>query len=223
MEEFMHFQFLIEDQSGQKLIETLIQKVNTMYPEITYNIKSFRGIGGFTLKNTVKETKSGKLLNDLATYLRGFNRSLQNIDSAVFVVLDNDSRKPSLFRQELENVASKNSISIDHVFCIAVEEMEAWLLGDEEALLLAYPRARMSLLHAYVQDSICGTWETLAETIYEGGLKMMKKNCPTYMEKGKQKAEWAMKIGIYMDISRNRSQSFNYFISELMKRVIPAQ
>ena len=56
----------------------------------TYDCKGFRGIGGFTRKNTIKETKTGKLLNDLATYLRGFDRSLQSFPSVIIVVLDSD-------------------------------------------------------------------------------------------------------------------------------------
>ena len=35
-------------------------------------------------------------------------------------------------------LAKKEEIFIDHVFCIAVEEMEAWLLGDRNALRAAY-------------------------------------------------------------------------------------
>lgn len=133
----MHFQFLIEDQSSAVLMEILMKKIMLSNPNITYDCKSFKGIGGFTKKNTLKETKSGKLLNDLATYLRGFNKSLQHIRAAIIVVLDNDDRDIDAFSSELESVAVYNKITIDHVFCIAVEEVEAWLLGDEKALLAA--------------------------------------------------------------------------------------
>ena len=88
----MHLQYLIEDQSSTELISALMEKIITIYPSITYNCKGFRGVGGFTKKNTVKETKTGKLLNDLSTYLRGFNRSLHAIQAAIIVVLDNDDR-----------------------------------------------------------------------------------------------------------------------------------
>ena len=125
----MHFQFLIEDQSGQILIEQLMTKVQTEHPGITCDYKAFRGIGGFAKKNTVKETKTGKLLNDLATYLAGFNRRLAYIDAAVFVVLDNDKNEPSVFRSELEAVARDRMITIDHVFCLAIEEMEYVVTG----------------------------------------------------------------------------------------------
>lgn len=215
----MHFQFLIEDQSGQALIELLMEKVQTEHPDVTCNYKSFHGIGGFTKKNTVKETRDGKLLNDLATYLAAFDRSLVGIDAAIFVVVDNDDRDPDVFRAELERVAQSKGIAIDHVFCLAVEEMEAWLLGDEAALLRTYPNARMTVLRSYEQDSICGTWEVLADAVYQGGYVKMKKENPSYIGIGKIKSEWALKIGQYMDVHNNRSPSFNHFMAEIEKRI----
>lgn len=218
----MHFQFLIEDQSSAVLIEILMQRISLTNEHVTFNCKSFKGIGGFTKKNTVKETKSGKLLNDLATFLRGFNKSLQNIPAVIIVVLDNDTRNTEAFLAELTQVANQNMIIVDHVFCIAVEEVEAWLLGDEAAILAAYPSAKLQQLHAYVQDSICGTWEVLADVVYPGGVSRLKKDCPTYIEKGKCKSEWARKIGVYMDMSHNISPSFNHFITEINKRLASA-
>lgn len=214
----MHFQFLIEDYSGKVLIEQIMQKVQSKHPDITCDYKSFRGIGGFTQKNTVKQIKTGKLLNDLATYLPGFNKSLRGIDAAVFIVLDNDDNDTRIFRAELEAVAVAKRITIDHVFCIAVEEMEAWLLGDEKALLCAYPSAKAHVLNAYVQDSICDTWETLADAIYKGGRNNMKKQ-NSWRAIGQIKAEWAFNIGRYMNLRLNKSESFNAFISEIKKRL----
>lgn len=39
------------------------------------------------------------------------------------------------------------------------------------------------------------------------------------MEIGKYKSEWAKKIGSYMDITKNKSPSFNHFITEINKRL----
>lgn len=58
----------------------------------------------------------------------------------------------------------------DCVFCIAVKEMEAWLLGDETAIENAYPSVRKKFLKSYEQDGICDTWEVLANMVYPGGL-----------------------------------------------------
>lgn len=205
----MHFQYLVEDQSGAALIRILMQKIVELYPNATYDCKGFRGIGGFTRKNTIKETKTGKLLNDLATYLRGFDRSLQSFPSVIIVVLDSDDHDVQQFRSELEAVAMQNMIKIDHVFCLAVEEIEAWLLGDRHALLSAYPHAKMHVLNTYVQDSICGTWEVLADAVYPGGTSKLSREHASFIEIGKLKAEWAQNIGIHND-----------FIHEIERRLV---
>ena len=214
----MHFQFLVEDYSGAVLVEKIMQKL-LEEAEFTFEIKSFKGIGGFKGTGSVKDIKTNKLLTDLPQYLRAFDNSLRGIEACVIVVLDNDTRDTQLFEKELEAQAQRAMISIDHVFCIAVEEMEAWLLGDEKALLEAYPFARESKYKEYVQDSICGTWELLADIVFKGGLKRLKKECPTYREIGRYKAEWAEQIGTHIDLSNNKSPSFRYFISALRARI----
>lgn len=215
----MHFQYLIEDQSSKTLIDQIMTRTIKNADADTYNCKSFKGIGGFTKKNTVKEMHTGKLLNDLATYMRGFQRSLQGIEAVLVVVLDNDDNDPSEFEKELHEVAMHNRISMDHVFCIAIEEMEAWLLGDEEAIKSAYPYYKKNILNSYEQDSICGTWEVLADVIYRGGLREIKKKKFSYMEIGKLKSEWATKIGRYMTYENNKSPSFQKYYESIVKRV----
>ena len=54
----MYFQFLVEDPSGEELIHQIMGKMGIEYPETVYRCKSFHGIGGFTKKRTVKETKT---------------------------------------------------------------------------------------------------------------------------------------------------------------------
>lgn len=103
----MHFQYLVEDQSGAALIRILMQKIVELYPNATYDCKGFRGIGGFTRKNTIKETKTGKLLNDLATYLRGFDRSLQSFPSVIIrflykgIIIKHNKTEPTYTKTSL--------------------------------------------------------------------------------------------------------------------------
>lgn len=65
----MHFQYLVEDQSGAALIRILMQKIVELYPNATYDCKGFRGIGGFTRKNTIKETKNRKVTQRFSNIL----------------------------------------------------------------------------------------------------------------------------------------------------------
>lgn len=213
---YYKFYFLVEDQSGGKLVEAVMEKLLAERPDVEYECKSFKGIGGLSWKMSASKTKTGKLLNDLAIYLRGFNRKLQYTPSVLVVVLDNDTHNTELFYQELYSVAKRNLITMDHIFCIAVEEMEAWLLGDEQAIMSAYPNAKIKILHSYQQDSICGTWEILANVVYPGGLLKLQKNGEN---PGRLKSEWAVNIGQYLNLNNNKSPSFQHFLTEITKRI----
>ena len=156
----MYFQFLIEDKSTNILVNHVMGKLADQYidKEIIWDIKAFGGIGHLQKTGNVLERKTGKLLNDLPMYMRAFNKVLQNMDqAALIVVLDNDERDVQQFRQELEYVAAVNMVLCDYVFCVAVKEMEAWLLGDMEAVKRAYPDAKIQLIKRYRQDAICET------------------------------------------------------------------
>ena len=218
----MYFQFLIEDQSSAVLIEKIMSNIIADDSIDTYNCKAFKGIGGFTKKNTVKETRTGKLLNDLAKYMRGFQRSLKGIEASLIIVLDNDDNDPEEFKNRLNSVADMNSIEMDHVFCLAIEEVEAWLLGDESAIQKAYPEYKKSALHDYNQDSICGTWEVLADVVYKGGLREIRRRKMSYMEIGQLKSEWADKIGSQMVFEDNKSPSFKFFYEAICNRLSQA-
>jgi hypothetical protein len=155
--------------------------------------------------------------------LKGFDKSLRDIDAAIFIVLDNDSRDKTCFQQMLSELATAALIEIDHVFCVAVEEVEAWLLGDQNAIETAYPQIRDRIrkrLSEYTQDSICGTWEVLADMLYDGGINKFKRDNPSYIDIGRHKCNWSDTIGRAMDIRNNQSPSFCYFVSQLDMRII---
>ena len=106
------------------------------------------------------------------------------------------------------------------MFRLAIEEIEAWYLGDQDALLAAYPKAKQDVLGKYAQDSVCGTWELLADAVYPGGSAAIKKvggRLP-----GQVKDEWAEKIGPLMDLERNVSPSFGKLRDGLRRLVAGA-
>lgn len=220
----MYYQFLIEDRSTDKLVNHIMKKLDKQYveKEILWNTKFFGGIGHLCKGGSVLEQKTGKLLNDLPMYMKAFDKVLQNMDYAtLIIVLDNDKRDVEQFRQQLKNVAVSNMILCDHVFCIAVKEMEAWLLGDTEAIKAAYPDAKMQYIKRYEQDAICETWEILADIVYPQGLSGLKKKAGgSYSEIGKAKCEWADKIGSRLHLHGNASSSYRYFIDEVEKRIL---
>ena len=63
------------------------------------------------------------------------------------------------FRQKLLDVLNECNSEVKTRFCIAVEEGEAWFLGDISAIKKAHPKAKNNILNRYQNDSICGTWE----------------------------------------------------------------
>lgn len=143
-------------------------------------------------------------------------------NAVLFIVLDNDTRDTEHFREQLNEIVRSEGITIDHVFCIAVEEMEAWLLGDCEAIKAAYPKLadRIITKHSnYSQDSICGTWELLADMLTKGGIGYFKKQNPTAFDVGRCKSEWAENIGKYINVRENASTSFQYMLSALDSRL----
>lgn len=96
-------------------------------------------------------------------------------------------------------------------FVLQLKEVEAWLLGDISAVESAYLNFKRSPQKKYIQDGICDTWEVLADMVYPGGLKKLKKTAGyAYSEIGKAKAEWADKIGVMLNIENNKSPSFQF-------------
>ncbi|MDM0111499.1 hypothetical protein QTI66_05020 [Variovorax sp. J22R133] len=209
----MHIQVLVEDNSGATLLETLLPALIGQFgcPH-TWRIHAYRGIGRLPAGLSGKSDPAKRaLLDQLPRLLTGYGKT-HGID-AVVVVLDSDKRNRKSFVAELKKLLDRCQPAPSTLFGLATEEMEAWLLGDRAALLAAYPRAKKDVLARYEQDSVCGTWELLADAVYPGGAQAIKK--AGWPLPGKIKHEWAKNIGPHMDIARNQSPSFRTFRDSL--------
>lgn len=201
----MHIEILVEDSSGEQLLQVLLPQLLGKHGDPhTWRLHSYKGIGRIPVDLTNKADPAKRILLDqLPRVLRGYGKTA-GID-AVVVLLDADNRACAEFLSELKAVATSFP-SPDTLFRLAIEEIEAWYFGDRDALLAAYPRAKTDILGKYVQDSVCGTWELLADAVYAGGSSAIKKT--GWPLPGQVKHEWAKNIGPLMNPEKNISPSF---------------
>lgn len=205
----MHFEILVEDLSGKKALDILMPKI--IGNQHTFRVIAYRGIGHLP-KNLTSHTDASKrlLLAQLPKLLRGYGKTFANTSAnAVIVVCDLDDKCLKIFRQQLLTILNACNPKPETRFCIAIEEGEAWLLGDIPAIKTAYPKAKEAVLNRYRNDSICGTWELLADAVYPGGSNALKKKGGQAV--GKEKSVWAEKIAQQMTVDKNASSSFRYF------------
>jgi len=212
----MHFEILVEDISGKTALKTLIPKI--VSDEHTFNIHSYRGIGRIPKGlEPSSDPKRRILLDQLPRLIQGYGNTFAGYPSgysAVLIIMcDLDERCLSDFRRELLDCMDKCAVKPETYFCIAIEEGEAWYLGDVDAIKTAYPKAKDAILSSYVNDSICNTWEKLADAIHIGGSKRLA--LLGWQTVGKEKTVWASNISPHMDVDINQSPSFCYFREKL--------
>jgi hypothetical protein len=219
----MHFEILVEDRSGKNMLDILVPRI--IGQNHTYKVHPYKGIGHVPSNmRDAPEASKRKLLDNLPRLLKGYGNTYYRYppdsQAAVFVVCDLDSKCLKLFRQNLDAILSQCHPAPKTRFCIAIEEGEAWFLGDIPAVKAAYPRAKDAVLNAYDADSICGTWECLANAILAGGAKSIISK--GYQAVGAEKSVWAEKIAPHMDVEQNSSPSFRYFREKLRELAGPS-
>lgn len=161
------------------------------------------------------------LLAKLPQRLRGYRQWLPD-DWRVVVLADADNENCRTLKERLERIASDAGFMAKTAACserfqvlnrLAIEELESWFIGDEEALRAAYPRVARNLAQKERYrdpDAIAGgTWEALERLLRKGG----------YFPGGLGKVTAARNISIHMVPERNRSRSFQVFRDGLLELV----
>lgn len=208
----MHLELLVEDMSGKKTLENLVPRL--IRPEDTFRIHSYKGIGDIprNMKNPIDASRR-ILLENVPKLLRGYGQTFASYPASypasVILVCDLDDRTLKTFLKELNAMLNQCEPKPQARFCIAIEEGEAWFLGDLPAIKKAYPNAKDEVLESYVNDSICGTWELLADALYQGGKKLLIRR--GWQAVGTEKYRWAEAITPGMEMQSNRSPSFQFF------------
>lgn len=217
----MQFEILVEDASGKILLEQIVPKIlgpkgkPNQYRIVNIQELKYRMMAELPRKEARSLPWDTILLKTLTIQLRAYSKTWNRRNRVVVIVVDLDYRNYGQFFRKLEEVYNTNAPNLLGGVRLAVEEMEAWILGDLSAIRRAYPFAKDYVLSSYETDSICQTWEVLADAVFHGGSEKLTKI--GYPHIGREKCRWAENIGQYIDVEKNRSPSFCAF-RDLLRR-----
>lgn len=221
----MQLEILVEDASGKIMLEALVPRIigpkGNPHKYRILNIQELKYRTMAKMPRRLARTLPWDeiLFETLKKQLKGYGHSLPPDKGAVVIVVDCDWHDPVEFRENMERLGENLDPKPRFLVRLAVEEGEAWLLGDPEAVIEAYPFAKRYVLEQYEQDSECGTWEWLADAIYKGGSDRLTE--VGYPEIGRVKCTWAKQITPFVDVESNRSPSFQDFRQGLVSLLTP--
>ena len=186
----LHLEILVEEPSAEAALGKLLPKILGETP--SFRIHVFSG--------------KKDLLRKLPQRLRGYKKWLPP-EYRILILVDQDRENCHQLKQRLNRVIQEAGLMyrLQILTRIAIEELEAWFLGDFEAIRSAFPRipANLDRKAAYRDpDGIRGSWETLERLLQRVG----------YYRNGMPKIEAARVIASHMDTTRNRSHSFQVFL-----------
>ncbi len=195
---FDHLEVLVEEPSMEVALRILLPKI--------LEGKSFE-IHAYQCKQ--------ELLSRLPERLRGYRRWIpDNWRIAVMVDRDNDDCHNLKTRPEkvaLEADFPTRTTPRGRLWTIVnrivIEELEAWYFGDWKAVQMAYPRVPGTIpsrANYRNPDRIeGGTWEAFERILRRAG----------YFKGGLRKIEAAKAIAQHIEPKRNKSRSFQVFLS----------
>lgn len=187
-----HLELLLEELSAEVAMQSLLPKI--LGPDVSFRIHPHQG----------KSDLIGKLPGRLAGY-----RRFLPVDWRVVVLVDEDRQDCLHLKNGIVDALNASGLSRraqrQGICRIAVEELEAWFLGDVDAIVGAFPGVPPSLgTRSGFRDPDAvrgGTWEALARVLANAG----------YFKGVFPKIEVARRISAFMEPGRNRSRSFQAF------------
>ena len=194
----MHIELFLEEPSAEAFLKEVMPKI--VPPETSWQAIVFQG--------------KANLLANLESRLKGYKSWLPP-DWRIVVLVDEDREDCRQLKRRLEMIAMRVGLPTKEAAGgspfvvmnrIAVEELEAWLFGDPQALNSAYPRVSASIgtkaKYRNPDEITGGTWEALERVMQRAG----------YYQGGLAKIEVARNVARHMDIERNSSASFQCFV-----------
>ena len=156
----------------------------------------------------------GKVLKALPARLRAYRKRIDNGENLkIIVLIDQDKDNCEWLKHRLETIAREAGLitkaavngqgDFQVVTRIAIEELEAWFIGDIEALKATFTSLKSVNFPANFRNpDNGGTWERLHRFLRHHGI--YRNRYP--------KIEAARKIAKHMEPQRNRSCSFQIFL-----------
>lgn len=192
----MRLHILVEGPSEVELLERWLPRA---LPRHAFKIYPHEGRGSLPPNPEAPPDPMRRgLLDQLPAKMRAFGRALDPATDAVLVLVDADRDDCRDLKQEIVAALAHCNPAPRHLIRIAVEETEAFYLGDLPAVRRAFLRVKPGQLREYVQDSQDGTWERFQR--YVGW-------------RHEAKVKWAQMMGAELDVARhgrslNKSPSF---------------
>lgn len=147
------------------------------------------------------------LLEQLPAKLRAYGRALNPATDRLLVLLDLDNDSCTELKGRLIALLDYCEPKPVVLFRIAIEETEAFYLGDPHAIKEAFPQANLKKLKSYEQDSICRTWELFRDVVGA---------------QSEDKVRWAERMALCLGVEwrgkkANPSPSFQQFCQAFLK------
>jgi hypothetical protein len=157
-----------------------------------------------------------KLLKVLRDRLAAYRQRIDNGELLRIVVLvDRDDDDCEKLKADLERMAASVGLPTKSnpdangrllvLNRIVVEELESWFIGDPDALRAAFPKLPAINANSGIFRNLDngGTWEALHRFLKKHGI--YRSSFP--------KIDAARRIAPHLDITRNRSKSFQVFVT----------
>ena len=180
-----HLVFLLEEQSARDLLAGLLPRLIPESMSVYYLV--FEG----------KQDLEGKLVDKL--------KGWRHKDAAFVVLRDQDAAECRAVKERLNALVAESSRQ-PVLVRVACRELEAWALGDWQAVSQAFDRPQLKA------QSAKGAYRNPDQLVRP--VEELRKFIPEY-----QKRDGARRIGVLLDPSRNQSRSFRTFCSGVQKLV----
>lgn len=181
-------EFLVEEPSMKNFLYGILPKILPYGYQLNVNC--------FVREHQGKQD----LKKSIPIKLRAYKKYKRTVK--VIIIHDQDSSDCKILKTELQNLV--NTVSdVPCLIRIACRELEAWYIGDMDALQAIYPQFNVSKYK---------NWSVFRNPDICNASFELKRIIPTF-----QKGIVSKEITKHIDLDKNKSESFNHLITGIKK------